>query len=310
VPRSTRSKLTDEQRAERRRADRAFARQAIEQLRSSDGWQRWLVARRHFRAYSLANQLLIAMQKPDATRVAGFCAWLKLGYCVRKGETALRIWCPCPPAPKQLKEWQDAGADPTERPRTRFRLGPVFDRSQVTELPPPAEPLPLDPPIREIEGEDLAWALPPLGELARELGYTVSFEALPAGVGGYCQPSTKRIALAEGRSANHTVHTKVHELAHALVAAEGDRADVTFDYAQEELVVESVTYTVAGALGLRVDGYAIPYLASWSQDIDLAVIEDAAGLIDRLAKRIEDSVLASASAQEDMAASDLAVAQS
>jgi N-terminal domain of anti-restriction factor ArdC len=42
---------------------------------------------------SLANQLLIAMQKPEATRVAGFRAWLKLGYCVRKGESALRIWC-------------------------------------------------------------------------------------------------------------------------------------------------------------------------------------------------------------------------
>jgi hypothetical protein len=55
-------------------------------------------------------------------------------------------------------------------------------------------------------------------------------------------------------------HELVHELAHSLVAAEGDRDDLTLNYAQEELVVESVTYTVAGALGLRVDGYAIPYL--------------------------------------------------
>ena len=63
----------------------------MEQLRSSEGWQQWLAARRHFHADSLANQLLIAMQKPEATRVAGFRAWLKLGYCVRKGETALGI---------------------------------------------------------------------------------------------------------------------------------------------------------------------------------------------------------------------------
>ena len=81
----TRRVLSDEERAERRRADRAFAAQAVEQLRSSEGWQQWLTARRHFHAYSLANQLLIAMQKPEATRVAGFRAWLKLGYCVRKG---------------------------------------------------------------------------------------------------------------------------------------------------------------------------------------------------------------------------------
>jgi hypothetical protein len=51
-----------------------------------------------------------------------------------------------------------------------------------------------------------------------------------------------------------------------------------------------VHYTVAGALGLQVDGFAIPYLASWSEDTDLAVIERAAGVIDRLAKRIEDAV--------------------
>jgi N-terminal domain of anti-restriction factor ArdC len=291
MPRSTRTALSDGERAERRRADRDLARRAVEQLRSSAGWQRWLASRRHFHAYSLANQLLIAMQNPDATRVAGFRAWLRLGYCVRKGERAIRIWCPCPPSKKQLAAWRDAGGEPAERPRTHFRLGPVFDRTQVTELPPPAQPMPLDPPIRDIDGDDLAWALPRLGQLARQLGYSVIVERLPDGVGGYCRTSDKTLALAEGKPANHSVHTHVHELAHALLAAEPDD-DLELDYAQEELVVESVTYTVAGALGLRVDGYAIPYLTSWSQDTDLGVIEQAATLIDRLAKRIEDSVLA------------------
>jgi antirestriction protein ArdC len=233
------------------------------------------------------------MQKPGATRVAGFRAWLKLGYCVRKGESALRIWCPCPPSAKQLKQWQDAGADPKQRPRTRFRLGPVFDRSQVAELPPPAEPLPLDPPIREIDGDDLARALEPLTELARQLGCTVAYEPMPAGHGGYYRPADRAIRLAEGKPANHSVHTLIHELAHALLAAQPEE-DLRLDYAHEELVVESVTYTVAGSLGLRVDGFAIPYLTSWSEDTDLEVIERAAGVIDRLAKRIEDAVDTSA----------------
>ena len=283
----TRRTLSDEERAERRRADRAFAAHAVEQLRSSLGWQQWLAAHRHFHAYSLANQLLIAMQQPEATRVAGFRAWLKLGYCVRKGETALRIWCPCPPSAKQLKDWQDAGADPKQRPRTRFRLGPVFDRSQVSELPPPAEPLPLDPPIHEIDGDDLARVLDPLTQLAAELECTVAYEPMPAGHGGYYRPADKAIRLAEGKPANHSVHTLIHELAHALLAAQTD--DLRLDYAQEELVVESITYTVAGALGLPVDGFAIPYLTSWSENTDLAVIERAASTIDRLAKRIEDA---------------------
>jgi hypothetical protein len=115
---------------------------------------------------------------------------------------------------------------------------------------------------------------------------------MPAGRGGYYGAADKAIRLAEGKAVNHSVHTLIHELVHALLAAQSDD-DVRLDYAQEELVVESVTYTVAGALGLQVDGFAIPYLTSWSEGTDLAVIERAAGVIDRLAKRIEDAVQAS-----------------
>jgi len=57
------SKLTDAERQARREADRAKAREAVEALKTSDGWTRWLASRRHFHRYSLANQLLIALQK-------------------------------------------------------------------------------------------------------------------------------------------------------------------------------------------------------------------------------------------------------
>src|SRR4051794_2064040 len=153
--------LTDAERSERREADRAKAREAVEALKTSDGWTRWLGLRRRFHAYSLANQLLLALQKPDATRVAGFRMWLKLGYCVRRGERALRIWVPIPPSKKALERWEAGGADPADRPRTLFKLGPVFDRSQVDPLPPPAHPVSLDPPIAPVEGEELAWAFSP-----------------------------------------------------------------------------------------------------------------------------------------------------
>src|ERR1019366_6718145 len=165
-----RKPLSEQERAERRRADREFARQAVEQLRSSEGWQRWLATRQRFHSYSLGNQLLIAMQRPAATHVAGFRAWLKLGYCVKRGERAIRIWMPLPPSRKQLQAWEQAGSDHAKRPRTRFKLGPVFDQGQVGPLPPPAEPVALDPPVREITGEDLAPVLPLLVELAREIG--------------------------------------------------------------------------------------------------------------------------------------------
>jgi hypothetical protein len=78
--------LSEEERRARRDADRQRTREAVQALRASDGWQKWLGLRRHFRTYSLTNQLLIATAMPDATRVAGFKAWRKLGYCVRRGE--------------------------------------------------------------------------------------------------------------------------------------------------------------------------------------------------------------------------------
>ncbi len=128
MPGTRQHELTDEERAERRRADREYGRQAVEQLRSSEGWRRWLATRRHFHAYSFGNQLLIAMARPTATRVAGFRAWLKLGYAVQRGERAIKVWAPCPPSRKQLERWQQDGGDADQRARTYFRLVPVFDR--------------------------------------------------------------------------------------------------------------------------------------------------------------------------------------
>ena len=84
-------RLTDAQRAERRVADRERMQQAARRLLDSEGWQRWVRIRatNGLARYSFHNQLLIALQRPDATYVAGFQAFLELGRCVRKGEKAI-----------------------------------------------------------------------------------------------------------------------------------------------------------------------------------------------------------------------------
>ena len=89
-------KLTEAERAERRQADRDRLEQAARALLSSEGWQRWVRVRstNGLSRYSFGNQLLIAMQCPDATYVAGFRAFLDLNRCVRKGERAIRILAP------------------------------------------------------------------------------------------------------------------------------------------------------------------------------------------------------------------------
>ena len=288
--------LTDEERAQRRRQEQQLTEQAVAQLRSSAGWQRWLTVRARvgLRRYSLRNQLLTCLQDPDATHVAGFRAWLKLGYCVRRGETShVRIWAPCPPSKTKLAAWREAGADPAEKPRTYFRLEAVFTQAQVQALPPPAEPTPLDPPIAEIEGDSLAWARQPLEDLADQLGYTVTYRTLAKGHGGSCEPAAKRVTINAEQSVNAQVDVLCHELAHALVHVDRRDDDPKLGYPEEELVAESVAHLAVSFVGVRSDASAVPYLAVWSEDAAADTFEQIAGLVDRLARRLEEALGAS-----------------
>jgi antirestriction protein ArdC len=295
-------RLSEQERARRRAADREQSVAAVRALASSDGWQSWLATRRHFYRYSLSNQLLIALQCPQASRVAGFRAWLKLGYCVRKGERAIRIWVPMAPSKARMQAWRAAGADPGERPATFFRLGPVFDRSQVDALPAPAIPASLDCPIGQIGGDELSWALAPLIALDASIGSSVAFEGMAVGRGGSYDTATKAIAINDTHSLNAQVKTLIHELAHALLRVEPNSDDPALSYAEEELVVESVAYTVCGSAGLDVSAYAIPYLASWSEQASLETVTGCAGMIDRYARRLENVLQQSLSGEVALAA--------
>jgi antirestriction protein ArdC len=265
--------------------------EAVEALRTSEGWRRWLRVRRHFHDYSFANRLLIAMQCPEATRVAGFRRWLELGYAVRKGEKAIRIWAPCPPSKMQLERWRKAGARPEEEPRTFFRLAAVFDAVQVSPLPDfPGGPVPLRPPHEPITSDGLADRLPALVEFAELLELEVAIERVPGAASGYHEPATGRIVVEDTGpefSANAQVSVLVHELAHALVRIDRQDDDPKLGYAEEEVVVECVAWSVCASLGLDSSGSAVPYVAGWAESAEGDPIEAYAELIDRLARRLE-----------------------
>jgi hypothetical protein len=169
--RSRRRESSEEERSQKRAAERDLMANAVKELHSSEGWQRWLSVRRHFHSYSFHNQLLIAVQCCSATYIAGFRRWLELGYAVRKGEHGIRIWAPRVPSKKKLREWKESGANPQTRPRTFFRLVSVFDRSQVDALPEfPGAPVDLEPPIQPVAGDGLAHLFGPLADFAASLG--------------------------------------------------------------------------------------------------------------------------------------------
>ncbi len=281
-----RQQLTDTEREQRRTAQRRELEHALEALLTSDGWRRWLRTRATLHAYSANNTLLIASQAwargITPTHVAGFRAWLKLGRAVRKGERGLSIW-----APMRIKARDEAGEETAKR--TLFRVAKVFDVCQTDPLPG-VEAAPLSPPSAPVEGDTHAHLLQPLEQFAQGLGYTVVWSAeIAGGAKGLCRRRQREIEVLTTIAPNYRVAVLVHELCHALVGERGELAAI--DYALEEIVVESATYVACAAAGLATDVDSVPYVAGWAGDQDpLAVLAQAAGLIDELARLIEDAI--------------------
>ncbi len=287
-----RRQLTDVERAERRRADRERLEQAARALLSSEGWHRWVHVRstNGLSRYSFGNQLLIAMQRPDATYVAGFRAFLELNRCVRKGERAIRILAPMSVRGHENAEQKaQACGDSEGQRRTIFRAVAVFDVSQTDPLPD-TDPVPLDAPCEPIEGDSHAHLIAPLEQLAGELGYAVSLRALDGAADGWCDSCKQEIVINEVLSANARVRVLVHEIAHALGVGYSE-----YGRRRAEVLVDTVTFVVCGSVGLDTSGSSVPYVAGWGESGELEAIRGFAEKIDTLARRIEDALVVDAS---------------
>lgn len=286
-------RLSDVEREERRRADRQRVERAVRALLTSEGWQRWVRVRstNGLARYSLGNQLLIAMQRPDATYVAGFRAFLALDRCVRKGERAIRILAPMA---VRRRDEQSGKEEPERREEkdekkaetlTVFRGVSVFDVSQTDPLPG-REPVPLEPPCEPITGSSHQHLLASLQVLASQLGYRVVYRSLSGSADGWCDYEEREIIVNEDVSPNAQVRVLVHELAHAQGVSYKD-----FGRRKAEVLVDTVTYIVCGSVGLDVSGESIPYIAGWGEKDDaLAAIREYAETIDKIARRIEDAL--------------------
>jgi antirestriction protein ArdC len=229
--------------------------EGVEKLTSSDEWLRYLDVQRRFHRYSFGNCLLIALQSPDATRVAGFHRWLELGRHVRKGEKGIAILAPIV---HRLKiEDEATGEEQTivSAPRA-FRVVYVFDVSQTD-----GDDLP-EIPCHRLEGEGAAYD--ELTRYAESLGFHVEVGELPHETNGLCNHSTHTITLRSALAPAQQTKTLAHEIAHALLHGDG------FDgpRAQAELEAESAAYIICGSLGLDTAQYSWGYLASWGADTD------------------------------------------
>ena len=271
--------------------------QGIKELFESEKYKTYLNTMSKFHNYSFNNTMLIAMQKPDATLVAGFKAWQKnFDRHVKKGEKGIRILAPAPYKIKEEQEKLDPvtgeimlgknGMPITEEVEIKipaFRVVPVFDVSQTDgkELP--------DIGINELSGsvedyEDFMQALTEVSPVP------ITYEDIDGHAKGYFHTTDHRIAIQEGMSQSQTVKTAIHEVAHAKLHDRERNQDIVAvldkDRNTKEVEAESVAYTVCQHFGIDTSDYSFGYIAGWSSDRDIKELKSSLDTIRKTASEL------------------------
>ena len=242
---------------------------AVETLVDGSAWRRMLEVAARFHRYSPNNVLLISLQRPDATRVAGYQTWRQLGRQVRKGETGIAILAPVTVRRAEAEQESAIGeADQPGGPRVLrgFRVTHVFDISQTD-----------GPPLPEVAPELLAGSAPfgvweALLDQIEGAGYTFGYADI-APANGRTDFSDRSVVLRSDLTGAQAVKTMAHELAHVLLH-DPDGLPAGFTRAQAEVEAESVAFVVCAAHGLDAGGYTVPYVAGWA-DGDRQLVQDA-----------------------------------
>lgn len=220
---------------------------AVDEQRSSDELRHYFDTMARFPRYSWRNAYLIAMQRPQASLVAGFSQWKRLGRRVRSGEKAIRIISPCPV--------RTANNDDGERVRMFFKGACVFDVSQTE-----GEDLP-EAEIHEVQA-DADELLEALTVVAMKRGVTVKYRSMKMGTFGVSKGGA--VEIAAGYSTGQQSKTLVHELAHESMHQRRNSKDAsTISRHVAEVEAESVAYVVCRHFGLDVELRASRYIALW-----------------------------------------------
>jgi antirestriction protein ArdC len=256
--------------------------QETDAARKSESFLRWLTTMAQFHNYSWNNQLLIALQRPSATRVAGFHSWKKLGRNVKKGEKGIAILAPC----LYRSTVEEDSEKITVQRLAGFRTVFVFDVAQTE-----GQELPALITSTAEGGENL---LPSLEAATAKLNIVLNYEEpQEPGLQGYSVGG--RIVVRKSLCAAAKCAVIVHELAHELLHQNNHKSDaMQKTRAQRELEAEATAYVVMQHYG--VQHVAAFYLASYAANGDQ--LRSALETISSTVKRIISAVEAPASARE------------
>ena len=275
--------------------------QGIKELFESERFKEYLRTMSKFYNYSFNNTLLIAMQKPEATYVAGYTSWQRnFDRQVMKGEKGIKILAPAPYKAQKEREKIDPvtqkpviGADgktvteTVEVLRPAFKVVSVFDVSQTDgkELP--------DIIVDELKGTVENYEAF-FDALKQESPVPISFEDIPGGAKGFFSPVESRIAIQEGMSEIQTVKTAIHEIAHAKLHAvkpdEKAAPEDKKDRHTKEVEAESVAYTVCQRYGIETSDYSFGYIAGWSSGKETKELKSSLDTIRKTAAEMIEGI--------------------
>lgn len=242
----------------------------FQEVRDSERFQQYLATCARFHHYSPHNTLLIWMQRPSATRVAGFHTWRKLGRHVLRGEHGIQIL-----APRPYQRTVENGDEEEVIEGCYFKPVHVFDVAQTD-----GEPLP-DAPVTELDGSDDG-LFTSLATVATKEG--IALDRTPNagnGANGFYRPGT--IWVKPEASPRMATKTLAHELGHHFAGHTcygGCRGEM-------ETVAEAVAYIVLAHYEMDAGSYSFGYLASWS---DPKVFKAKLAEIHATANQIIDSL--------------------
>jgi len=231
-------------------------KEGVNDIQESDNFKQFLLTMSKFHDYSIGNLILIMMQKPEATRVAGFKTWKDLGRWVKKGEKGIAILAPCMPPKEQKTEPKEGEEEEIEVSPIYFKVVHVFDISQTE-----GEALPeLDVPALTGEANDELFER--IMVVTRVQGLDVSFDSKP-----HQDPAIKgmysgmNIWVRPEESRAQQLKTLLHEVAHYY-------SENVFRIPRRdaETIAESVAFTVGAHFGFDSGVRSFSYVALWAED--------------------------------------------
>jgi hypothetical protein len=237
--------------------------EGIANLDNRDAWQRYLRFARGFTNYSMGNQLLIMLSKPDATAVAGYRVWQAKGYQVRRGEKAIRILGPVTRPVPLLDAAGHLVLDEHGRPRRSqeiigVRPVSVFDISSCDGPPMPEPPTPT-----LLTGEAPAGLWDSLAGVVAEHGFKLE-RGDCGGANGVTSFGEQVVRVRDDVDDAQAVKTLAHELGHVLLTDPSDVLGFVDCRGLREVEAESVAFMVTAAHGLDSSQYTFNYVTGWA----------------------------------------------